>query len=80
MKRPTASSDTIRDVATGILPWQLSDGELRDLAQEIGPPGTTEPLGAYLFGPGESGALLARRLEFDVFNEAFGDSPEMVRV
>jgi hypothetical protein len=56
----------------------LSDGELRELAREIVPPGAIEPLGVYLFDAGERGALLARRLEFDVFNEAFGDPPEMV--
>lgn len=78
VKQMTVSSDSIRGVATGILPWHLSDGELRELAREIVPPGTIEPLGVYLFGPGERGALLARRLEFDVFNEAFGDPPEMV--
>ena len=66
------------DMAIGPLPWQLSDGELRELADEIVPPRASEPLGVYLFDPRERGALLARRLEFDVFNEAFGDSPEMI--
>jgi hypothetical protein len=65
-------------VVNGTLPWDLSDGELRDLAHEIVPRNVAEPLGVYLFAPSERGALLARRLEFDVFNEAFGDPPELV--
>jgi hypothetical protein len=65
-------------MADPTLPWDLSDDELCELAHEIVPRAVAEPLGVYLFDPAERGALLARRLEFDVFNEAFGDPPEMV--
>ena len=48
------SAVNIGDMAIGPLPWQLSDGELRELAHEIVPPRASEPLGVYLFDPRET--------------------------
>jgi hypothetical protein len=54
------------------------DDDLRRLVWEVTDPGAAEPFGAYIFGAGEPGADLGRRLEQSVFLESFGNTPEML--
>jgi hypothetical protein len=56
----------------------LCDAELRQLAREVKAPGTTAPLGVYLFRPTDAGADLARHVERTVFLETFGNTPELL--
>lgn len=54
-----------------------TDAEMRALAAEVAAPGAREPFGAYVFGPDELGAGLARTLETQVFWEAYDESPQV---
>ena len=56
----------------------LGDEELRQLARDVTAPGTTAPLGVYLFRPTDPGADLARHVERVVFLETFGNTPELL--
>jgi len=56
----------------------LSDADVRTLCREVTAPDAREPLGAYIFRPGEPGAALARRVEGRVFYETFGNTPDLL--
>jgi hypothetical protein len=64
---------TVDTIQTG-----LHDGSLRQLAGEIMGPVTGQPFGAYLFAGDEPGAELGRQLEYSVFLEAFGNTPDQL--
>jgi hypothetical protein len=56
----------------------MDDVELRRLAGAVTAPGTTSPLGVYLFRSGDPASELARHLERVVFMETFGNTPELL--
>jgi hypothetical protein len=52
--------------------------DLSALLDDVIPPGSTEPMGAYLFSSADPAAELGRRLERTVFLEAFGNTPDLL--
>ncbi|MCU1495090.1 MAG: hypothetical protein JWO62_2854 [Acidimicrobiaceae bacterium] len=54
------------------------DTALRALVGDVVDTTVPEPMGAYLFGPGDPGAEIGRHVERTVFLEAFGNTPELL--
>jgi hypothetical protein len=54
-----------------------SDADLHDLAAELSA-GRAEPFGAYVFAADDPRSALARRVEEEVFDEVFGNPPELL--
>ncbi len=55
----------------------VADVELSVLVDTVARP-SAAPFGAYVFGPDEPGARMARALEAGVFEEAFGNDPQLL--
>jgi hypothetical protein len=56
----------------------MGDAALGRLARDVIAPGTTAPLGVYLFRAGDPASQLARHVERVVFMETFGNTPELL--
>ncbi len=56
----------------------MGDAALRRLARRVTGPGTTAPLGVYLFRSADPASELARHVERVVFMETFGNTPELL--
>lgn len=56
----------------------MADAELHRLARQVTAPGTTAPLGVYLFHSTDPASELARHVERVVFMETFGNTPELL--
>ena len=65
----------------GIRPWSaaaMSEDDLRRLAEGLAPPDCSQPFGVYVFRPDQREAALPLHIEEVVFEEAFGNSPELL--
>jgi hypothetical protein len=56
----------------------MANAELHRLARQVTVPGTTAPLGVYLFHATDPVSELARHVERVVFMETFGNTPELL--
>ncbi len=56
----------------------MSEDDLRRLAKGLAPPDCSQPFGVYVFRPDQPEAALPLHIEQVVFEEAFGNSPELL--
>jgi len=56
----------------------VAGADLGALSNEVTDQTSSQPFGAYVFGPNQPGADLARTIERIVFQEAFGNSPDLL--
>jgi hypothetical protein len=56
----------------------VSEADLRRMARNVTAPGTTAPLGVYVFRSSDPASELARHVERVVFMETFGNTPELL--
>lgn len=62
----------------GVRTAPLEDWAVRELVARVVDTDVPEPMGAYVFGPYEAGAELARHVELAVLLEAFGNTAELL--
>ncbi len=60
------------------VPTVTNEADLRQLAGDLVPSGCPQPLGVYVLRPDQPEAALPLHLERTVFEEAFGNSPELL--